>query len=200
MAQKIEAHCWYELNAWPSPYDPEWVIDEAGDRALDDRRLHHPDRMTVVQWGDREPGEGIGDYAPYSTELERVKDCIKFPLPYLHSDDKISYINEARSRVSAIIHELETERAKAVAQMAVEQCAVCCNDDDGVSALQRCDGPCNRWFCIEGSCASTLGVPYDKNLTAGDLLCSACKKLEAKMEMETATATAPRLLQASDDQ
>ena len=88
----------------------------------------------------------------------------------------------------------------APASEAAEQCAVCCNDDDGVSALQRCDGPCNRWFCIEGSCASTLGVPYDKNLTAGDLFCSACKKLEAKMEMETATAMAPRLLQASDDQ
>ena len=117
MAQKIEAHCWYELNAWPSPYDPEWVVDEAGDRALDDRRLHHPDRMTVVQWGDREPGEGIGDYAPYSAELERVKDCIKFPLPYLSKDEKVSFLDEALSRVSALVHELQTERAKAVAQM-----------------------------------------------------------------------------------
>ena len=79
-------------------------------------------------------------------------------------------------------------------------CAACGNDDDGVSALQRCDGPCNRWFCIEGSCASTLGVPYDKNLTAGALVCSACEKLEAKLKMKAATATAPRLLQASDDQ
>ena len=80
-------------------------------------------------------------------------------------------------------------------------CAACGNNEpDSVCDLQRCDGPCNRWFCIEGSCAHELGVPYDKNLTAGDLLCSACRKLEAKMEMETATATAPRLLQASDDQ
>ena len=136
MAQKVKAHCWYELNHG-EPFDPEWVIDDEED----DRRLHHPDLMTVVQWGDREPGDGIGDYAPYITELERVKDCIKFPLPYLPSDEKISYIDEARSRLSAIIHELETERAKAVAQMAADQCAVCCNDDDGVSALQRYDGP-----------------------------------------------------------
>ena len=246
--------------------------------------------MTVVQWGDRKPGDGIGDYAPYSTELERVKDCIKFPLPYLPSDEKISFIDEAVSRVSALVHELQTERAKAKAvhrwqrlaffvkvvgpalreslermrsikpggqafetakdsfntgalkmagmetggegtdklvpslnkrardeferdfiddgdgdgdapvSEAAEQCAVCCNDDDGVSALQRCDGPCNRWFCIEGSCASTLGVPYDKNLTAGDLVCSTCEKLEAKLKMKAATATAPRLLQALDDQ
>ena len=282
MAQKVEAHCWYELHA--HPLNPEWVVDEEED----DRRLHHPDRMTVVQWGDREPGEGIGDYAPYSTELERVMDCIKFPLPYLSTDEKISFIDEALSRFRAVTRELETERAKAKAiplwqrlafivkvvgpalreslermrsikpggqafetakdsfytgalkmagmetggegtdklvpslpkrardeferdfiddgdgdapvSEAAEQCAVCCNDDDGVSALQRCDGPCNRWFCIEGSCASTLGVPYDKNLTAGDLVCSACEKLEAKLKMKAATAMAPRLLQASDDQ
>ena len=113
MAQKVEAHCWYELHAHPLNYAPEWVVDEEED----DRRLHHPDRMTVVQWGDRKPGDGIGDYAPYSTELERVKDCIKFPLPYLPSDEKVSFLDEALSRVSALVHELQTERAKAVAQM-----------------------------------------------------------------------------------
>ena len=80
-------------------------------------------------------------------------------------------------------------------------CAACGNNEpDSVCGLQRCDGPCNRWFCIEGSCAHKLGVSYDKNLTAGDLVCSACDKLEAKLKMKVATATAPRLLQASDDQ
>ena len=107
MAQKIEAHCWRELNDG-TPY---WAVDEEED----DRRLHHPDLMTVVQWGDREPGEGIGDYAPYSTELERVMDCIKFPLPYLSTDEKISFIDEALSRFRAVTRELETERAKAKA-------------------------------------------------------------------------------------
>ena len=78
-------------------------------------------------------------------------------------------------------------------------CAACGNNEpDSVCDLQRCDGPCNRWFCIEGSCAHKLGVSYDKNLTAGDLVCSACEKLEAKLKMKAATA--PRLLQASDDQ
>ena len=95
---------------------------------------------------------------------------------------------------------------------APQQCALCCNDDDSVSALQRCDGPCARWFCIE-SCAPELGVSYDKHLTAGDLVCRDCQELEAKkkkkkkkaaklkkLEVNSVTTTTPRVLRASHSQ
>lgn len=79
-------------------------------------------------------------------------------------------------------------------------CVVCENDDpDGVCDMQRCDGGCDRWFCIEGACASTLGIPYDKHLSAGDIVCADCARLEKRLEQTTATPMSELGLLASDD-
>ena len=64
----------------------------------------------------------------------------------------------------------------ASAKAAPAACVVCRNDDPGVSEFQRCDGGCDRWFCIEGYCARHLGVTnYMPDVSGGDLVCGDCR-------------------------
>ena len=52
-----------------------------------------PSLVNVVQWDDREPGEGPGD--AYWPELDSAECCIKSALPYVSRDEKISFLYEA---------------------------------------------------------------------------------------------------------
>ena len=82
-------------------------------------------------------------------------------------------------------------------------CVACANDDpDSVCAMQRCDGGCDRWFCIEGMCASALGIPFDKYLSAGDLVCADCAPPGEKLQVNVnALAAMPEMgFLASDEQ
>lgn len=69
-------------------------------------------------------------------------------------------------------------------------CVVCANDDPGESEFQRCDGRCDRWFCIEGSCARKLGVMnYTRDMSGGDLVCGDCRSVQKKLKTSSASIT-----------
>ena len=95
------------------------------------------------------------------------------------------------------------DRRETLCADAKPMCVVCENDDpDGVSDMQRCDGGCDRWFCIEGMCASALGIPFDKYLSAGDLVCADCAPPGEKLQVNVnALAAMPEMgFLASDEQ
>ena len=70
-------------------------------------------------------------------------------------------------------------------------CVVCANDDPGVSEFQRCDGGCDRWFCIGGSCARDLGVMnYTRDMSGGDLVCGDCADEAASVQKKLKTSSA----------
>ena len=61
------------------------------------------------------------------------------------------------------------------------ECVVCENINPGVSEFQRCEGGCNRWFCIEGDCKRRLGIKnYTKAMSGGDLVCRKCRKSHSR--------------------
>ena len=70
-------------------------------------------------------------------------------------------------------------------------CVVCANDDPGVSEFQRCDGDCDRWFCIAESCARDLGVMnYMPDMSGGDLVCGdCCRSVQKKLKTGSASIT-----------
>ena len=69
-------------------------------------------------------------------------------------------------------------------------CVVCANDDPGESEFQRCDGRCDRWFCIEGSCARKLGVMnVPVHLFGRDLVCGVCRSVQKKLKTGSASIT-----------
>ena len=69
-------------------------------------------------------------------------------------------------------------------------CVVCANDDPGVSEFQRCDGGCDRWFCINGRCARDLGVMnVPVHLFGRDLVCGDCRSVQKKLKTSSASIT-----------
>ena len=69
-------------------------------------------------------------------------------------------------------------------------CVVCANDDPGESEFQRCDGGCDRWFCIEGRCARDLGaMNYMPDMSGGDLVCGDCRSVQKKLKTSSASIT-----------
>jgi len=109
MAQKVDVHF-----KW-SPGQGVWMLGDSHDEGGDLESHHNidtldPSLVNVVQWDDREPGEGPGD--AYWPELHSAECCIKSTLPYLSRDEKISFLDEAVSSFGAVIRWLETERAK----------------------------------------------------------------------------------------
>ena len=69
-------------------------------------------------------------------------------------------------------------------------CVVCANVYPGASEFQRCDGGCDRWFCIEGRCARKLGVMnYTRDMSGGDLVCGDCRSVQKKLKTSSASIT-----------
>jgi len=69
-------------------------------------------------------------------------------------------------------------------------CVVCANVDPGVSEFQRCDGGCDRWFCINGRCARDLGVMnVPVHLFGRDLVCGVCRSVQKKLKTSSASIT-----------
>ena len=92
MAQKVDVHL-----KW-SPNVRVWILGESHDEGGDLERTENiestdPSLVNVVQWDDREPGEGPGD--AYWPELDSAECCIKSALPYVSRDEKISFLYEA---------------------------------------------------------------------------------------------------------
>ena len=70
-------------------------------------------------------------------------------------------------------------------------CVVCANVDPGKCEFQRCDGGCDRWFCIEGRCARKLGVMnYTRDMSGGDLVCGDCAEEAASVQKKLKTSSA----------
>jgi len=115
MAQKVDVHF-----KW-SPGQGVWMLGDSHDEGGDLESHHNidtldPSLVNVVQWDDREPGEGPGD--AYWPELHSAECCIKSTLPYLSRDEKISFLDETVSSFGAVIRWLETERAKCTEESA----------------------------------------------------------------------------------
>ena len=90
-------------------------------------------------------------------------------------------------------HDLDqlSPTADASAKALPAACVVCANDDPGVSEFQRCDGGCDRWFCIGGSCARDLGVMnYTRDMSGGDLVCGDCAEEAASVQKKLKTSSA----------
>ena len=80
-------------------------------------------------------------------------------------------------------------------------CYVCDNVDPGVSEFQRCDGGCDRWFCIEGPCARKMGVPnYKPDMSGGDLVCRDCRRPLKKLKTSSTVSTTAMEMPESRDQ
>ena len=93
---------------------------------------------------------------------------------------------------AAAPHDLDqvSPTADASAKALPAACVVCANDDPGVSEFQRCDGGCDRWFCIEGRCARKLGVMnYTRDMSGGDLVCGDCRSVQKKLKTSSASIT-----------
>ena len=115
MAQKVDVHL-----KW-SPGEGMWMLGDSHDKggdleSIDDIKSADPSLVNVVQWGDRERGEGPGD--AYLPELDSAESCIKDALPFLSRDEKTSFLDEAVSSFGAVIRWLETERAKCTEESA----------------------------------------------------------------------------------
>ena len=94
---------------------------------------------------------------------------------------------------AAAPHDLDqlSPTADASAKALPAACVVCANDDPGVSEFQRCDGGCDRWFCIGGSCARDLGVMnYTRDMSGGDLVCGDCAEEAASVQKKLKTSSA----------
>ena len=112
MAQKVYVHL-----KW-SPSEGMWMFGDSHYEGGDLERvnsnapssmLSDPSLFNVVQWGDRERGEG-----PYP-ELYSAECCIKSALPFLSRDEKTSFLDEALSNFRAFIR---GERAKCTEESA----------------------------------------------------------------------------------
>ena len=99
----------------------------------------------------------------------------------------------AHDQLRLLEHDLDqlSPTADASAKALPAACVVCANDDPGVSEFQRCDGGCDRWFCIGGSCARDLGVMnYTRDMSGGDLVCGDCAEEAASVQKKLKTSSA----------
>ena len=99
----------------------------------------------------------------------------------------------AHDQLRLLEHDLDqlSPTADASAKALPAACVVCANDDPGVSEFQRCDGGCDRWFCIGGSCARDLGVMnYTRDMSGGDLVCGDCADEAASVQKKLKTSSA----------
>ena len=115
MAQKVDVHL-----RW-SPSEGMWMFGDSHYEGGDLERvnsnapssmLSDPSLFNVVQWGDRERGEGP------DPELYSAECCIKSALPFLSRDEKTIFLDEALSNFRAFIRGLKTERAKCTEESA----------------------------------------------------------------------------------
>ena len=115
MAQKVDVHFEFSRN------EGKWMLGDSHYEGGDLESHHNidtldPSLVNVVQWDDRERGEGPGD--AYHPELDSAERCIKDALPFLSRDEKTSFLDEALSNSRAFIRRLETERAKCTEESA----------------------------------------------------------------------------------
>ena len=99
----------------------------------------------------------------------------------------------AHDQLRLLEHDLDqvSPTADASAKALPAACVVCANDDPGASEFQRCDGGCDRWFCIGGSCARDLGVMnYMPDMSGGDLVCGDCAEEAASVQKKLKTSSA----------
>ena len=118
---------------------------------------------------------------PHSTSSVPRYHTVPQPLAVVH--DQLRLLEHDLDQLSPT--------ADASAKALPAACVVCANDDPGVSEFQRCDGGCDRWFCIGGSCARDLGVMnYTRDMSGGDLVCGDCAEEAASVQKKLKTSSA----------